>query len=176
MSYDLMVFDPDVAPRDRNSFVAWYQVQTQWAEPHSYNDPVVSSPKLRAWFLDMVRNFPPVAGPYSRDDPEDPRVTEYAVGRCVIYGAYAWSESEIAKIQMTELAEKHGVGIFNPCVNPVDILFPSASGELVKLEELEKVNADYISLSQALEGQSQHAAAKNDGKLGGLLKSFGKRK
>ena len=47
MSYDLMVFDPAVAPRERAEFLEWHAQQTQWNEGHSYDDPIVSSPRLR---------------------------------------------------------------------------------------------------------------------------------
>jgi hypothetical protein len=39
LSYDLTVFDADVAPRGRAAFMAWYDQQTQWTESHGYNDP-----------------------------------------------------------------------------------------------------------------------------------------
>ncbi|MGH9353867.1 MAG: hypothetical protein ACRD2G_17180 [Terriglobia bacterium] len=42
MSYDLMVFGPTVAPRERDAFMAWYHVQTAWGEPHGYDDPKVT--------------------------------------------------------------------------------------------------------------------------------------
>jgi len=43
MSYDLMVFDPTVAPRACKDFMAWYKQQTQWSEDHGYDDPKVST-------------------------------------------------------------------------------------------------------------------------------------
>jgi len=54
MSYDLMVFEPSVAPRDRAQFMEWYHQQTQWSEGHGYNDPAVASPALQRWFQDMI--------------------------------------------------------------------------------------------------------------------------
>ena len=36
MSFDLMVFDPAVAPRNRASFMAWYDKQAEWSEDHGY--------------------------------------------------------------------------------------------------------------------------------------------
>jgi hypothetical protein len=52
-----MVFDPEVAPRNRVDFMKWYEAQTQWAEGYSYNDPAVHrlfhrpSRNLRWFFL-----------------------------------------------------------------------------------------------------------------------------
>ena len=41
MSYDLAVFDADVAPPSRVEFRKWFDEQTEWSEPHGYNDPEV---------------------------------------------------------------------------------------------------------------------------------------
>ena len=48
MSYDLMVFDPAAAPREREEFMQWYDAQTEWAEDHECDDPAVTTPALRA--------------------------------------------------------------------------------------------------------------------------------
>ena len=50
MSYDLMVFDPEAAPLDRDAFMRWFEHQAEWSEDHDYDDPAVSTPALRAWF------------------------------------------------------------------------------------------------------------------------------
>lgn len=63
MSYDLMVFEANDAPRDRFAFEAWYHRQTQWSEAHSYDDPAVTTPALRRWFIEIIRHFPPINGP-----------------------------------------------------------------------------------------------------------------
>ena len=69
MSYDLMVFDPRSAPADRAAFLAWYREQTEWTEDHGYDDPAETTVELRAWFWDMMKDFPPMNGPHaSRDD------------------------------------------------------------------------------------------------------------
>ena len=48
MSYDLMVFDLNEAPKDHAEFMHWYAEQTSWSEDHSYDDPAVSSKALRS--------------------------------------------------------------------------------------------------------------------------------
>jgi hypothetical protein len=53
MSYDLMVFDPEVPPPDRAGFMAWYREQVQWVAGHDYNNPANCSPNLAAWFFEM---------------------------------------------------------------------------------------------------------------------------
>jgi len=124
MSYDLMVFEPSAAPRARNDFMDWFDQQTQWAEPHGYNDPNVTSPPLRAWFLEMIESFPAMNGPYAADDIDDSKVTDYCIGKQVIYAAFAWSQAESAFLTMATLANKHGVGLYDVSSSEGAILFP----------------------------------------------------
>jgi hypothetical protein len=68
MSYDLMVFDPASAPRDREAFLNWYAAQTEWTEDHSYDDPRVATPALAGFFAHIVQVFPPMNGPFASND------------------------------------------------------------------------------------------------------------
>jgi hypothetical protein len=131
VSYDLMVFDPDAAPRDRTAFMAWYARQTQWTEAHGYNNPDVPTPALRAWFGEIIQWFPPMNGPLRSDDVDDPRVTDYSVGESVIYGAFAWSQADAAHQRMKGLAAKHRVGFFDVASNEVSL--PTPGGQLEKM-------------------------------------------
>jgi hypothetical protein len=97
MSYDMMVFEASAAPREAAAFIAWFEKQTQWNERHEYDDPAVSSPALQAWFAEMAQEFPPLNGPLSNDDDDRAEVTEYSIGRQVIYGAFAYSVAERAR-------------------------------------------------------------------------------
>ena len=125
MSYDLMVFEPKEAPRDREDFMAWFQEQTQWSEDHSYEDPSISSPALQNWFSEMMKEFPPMNGPLSSDDGLDnPKVTDHCIGINVIYSAYAWSVAEEANSKMRELARKHKVGFFDLSEGVEEIYYP----------------------------------------------------
>ncbi|REN11218.1 hypothetical protein DSI35_10180, partial [Mycobacterium tuberculosis] len=65
MSYDLMVFDPAVAPREAEAFLQWYDAQTEWNETHDYDDPKVSVPALQAFFAALAEHYPPMDGPLS---------------------------------------------------------------------------------------------------------------
>jgi hypothetical protein len=126
MSYDLMVFEPGSAPPDRADFMTWYHNQTQWAEPHGYNDPSVTSARLRPWYDDMTIEFPDMNGPgISDDDFDNPKLTDYSIGQSVIYAAFAWSQAEGAYNAMRGLAVKHGVGFFDVSADEGEILEPS---------------------------------------------------
>jgi len=128
-----MVFDPHAAPRGRKEFMAWYEQQTQWAESHGYNNPDVPTPDLRAWLQEMIKTFPPMNGPLASDDVDDPKVTDYSIGRSVIYAAFAWSEATPAHELTKDLAAKHRAGFFDVGSDSGDIWLPTPHGGSEKL-------------------------------------------
>ena len=135
VSFYLMVFDPEVAPREREAFLAFYERQAEWGEDHGYDDPAVSVPCLRQWFEAIAERFPPMNGPGASDDPDDPRVTDYCVGTQVIYAGFAWSQAEEAREVALDLARTHGVGFFDVSSESAGVWFPGAEGALELLHE-----------------------------------------
>jgi hypothetical protein len=133
MSYDLAVFDPSIAPRDRAEFLAWFEKQTEWKEAHDYDDPKVATPVIRRCFLELVEVFPPMNGPYAKEElPEDEdTLTDYSVAHALLYVAFAWSKSEEAYETMMHVAETHGVGFFNVSSESSDVWMPDSTGNLV---------------------------------------------
>lgn len=127
LSYDLAVFDPEVAPRDRDEFRAWWEKQSEWQEPHSYDDPTVSAARLRSWFMEMISPFPQMNGPFASKD-FDSAVTDYSVGKSVIYAAFAWSKAEQAYTTMLRLAGKHGVGFYDVSGEEGEVWLPDGKG------------------------------------------------
>lgn len=82
MSYDLMVFDPAKASVDIASFMRWYGEQTKQSK-------VVGGPFLFRHFLLCMWTmnvFEAMEGAGT-----DNRLTEYSLGKEVIYAAFAWS-------------------------------------------------------------------------------------
>ncbi|RYF51257.1 MAG: hypothetical protein EOO38_03690 [Cytophagaceae bacterium] len=124
MSYDLMVFDPAAAPISKSDFLLWYDEQTEWREEHTYDDPAVTTPKLREWYQLMIADFPPMNGPDRSDDFDDPMVSDYSVGRSVIYVAFAWSQAEVAYKAVRHAAETIGVGFFDASGEEGEIWLP----------------------------------------------------
>ena len=133
MSYDLMVFRKEAAPKTRAEFMKWYEDQTEWTEEHSYDDPANTSPELRNWFMEMIQIFPAMNGPFASDDDDNPNVSDYSVGKDVIYVAFAWSLAEQAYNKMLELSEKHGVGFFDVSSDNGDIFIPD-NGKLKPID------------------------------------------
>jgi hypothetical protein len=126
MSYDLMVFNPESAPKDRKSFQEWYDFQTKWSENHGYNDPVVTSKELRNWFMEIIESFPAMNGPFAGEDisDEDETLTDYCIGKDVIYVTFAWSVAEQAYESVRKLALKYKVGFYDVSSDDREILFP----------------------------------------------------
>jgi hypothetical protein len=83
MSYDIFAFDPGVVPVD-DDLLAWYHKQAEWSEPHSYDDPAVTTPRLRALYHDLIAVFPSMNGPDAPDDDED-AMTDYCIGMQILY-------------------------------------------------------------------------------------------
>lgn len=123
-----MVFDPKAPPPERKGFMNWYRQQTGWKEPHRYDNPEVSTPELRAWFLEMISTYPAMNGPYASGDVDNSKVTDYSVGKSVIYAGLAWSEADGAFKFMFRLAEKHGVGFFDVSANEGGVWVPGDGG------------------------------------------------
>jgi len=129
MSYDLMVFEKSAAPNNRKDFMKWYEKQTEWGEDHSYDDPSVTSSALKSWFMEIKKTFPPMNGPDAPTEEEidnmenESYLTDYSIGREVIYIAFSWSLIDEAHEKTKLLALKHGVGFFNVSADDGEIIF-----------------------------------------------------
>lgn len=130
MSFDLMVFDAQAAPRDRAAFLAWYDQQTVWPAGTDCNDPDVPGPGLRAWFREMIETFPPMNGPLADRDNTSDQVTDYTLAPTSIYAGFRWSEAENARLMAMELAEKYELGFFDLSRPDPEIWVPVRRGQL----------------------------------------------
>jgi hypothetical protein len=135
MSYDLMVFNSNTAPKSELDFLEWYEKQAEWNEDHSYDDPKVTSIELKNWFTEMIIEFPALNGPYAPPDIDDridedgDIIADYSIGNDVIYVAFRWEVVESAYPKMLELAKVHKVGFFDASGDGV-IMFPNEYGVL----------------------------------------------
>lgn len=129
MSYDLMVFDKNKAPKECADFMEWFKNKTQWNEERDYDNVDGTSEKLVKWFMEMKDTFPPMNGEYAADfeDLETPDmesyITDYCIGSDLIYMAFAWSVSDEAYEKTVELAKKYDVGFFDVSSENGDIIF-----------------------------------------------------
>jgi len=119
----------------------WYDAQTEWTEEHSYDDPANTSVELRNWFMEIISIFPAMNGPFASEDEDNIYVTDYSIGKDIIYVSIAWSIAEQAYIKMYALAEKHGVGFFDASNDYGDIYFPD-NGKLKPIDNPAKKTSD----------------------------------
>ncbi|WP_310831657.1 hypothetical protein [Paenibacillus pedocola] len=129
MSYDLMVFEPSRAPRERQKFIDWFDEQVKWLEDHEYNDPSVCSESLQRLYSKLSEHFPNM----NVDDDifeameeagTENRLTDYSLGSAVIYAAFAYSVAKEAYTTIRNLAKKHKVGFFDVSSVEGEIVFP----------------------------------------------------
>ena len=137
MSYDLLVFEPSAAPRERNAFAAWWNKTAEWGEGHSYDDPGVTTERLRAWYQQIEAKWPCLNGPgFQEENLDSPRLTDYSIGKDAIYAGFRWSLAEEAYEDVRRLAVKHAVGFYDVSGDegdgeiyfPGDTLRPASQG------------------------------------------------
>lgn len=118
MSYDLMVFDPDLAPK-KGQIGDWHRSMLDEDERDfqiAFDPASAQSNRLKAFYDEMREGFPAMNGPDGIDDNQvdDERVTGYAFYPGFIYMDFRWSASEAASHAVSTLAKKHGLGLFDP--------------------------------------------------------------
>ena len=124
MSYDLMVFAPDAAPaKKRGPFLDWYDQQAEWAEGHDYDNAAVCTPALRAFYEELVQNFPAMAD-------EDGPGTDYTIGNLLIYMTFEWDKVDEAHEAVFRLAGKHAVGFLDVSSDLAEAWLPDGKGGL----------------------------------------------
>ncbi|MEM1299054.1 MAG: hypothetical protein AAGH68_07210 [Pseudomonadota bacterium] len=150
MSYDLMVFDPAVAPRDRAAFMDWYGDVTKWSGGRDYQSPEGMSGNLRTFYDKLRQEFPPMNGPhaaFSKPQPQptgliakimaklqrpgdqsaldidDRMITDYTFADNAIYMAFAWAVERKAYNRVVNVALDSNVGFFDVSADSGDILY-----------------------------------------------------
>jgi hypothetical protein len=132
VSYDLAVFDPNAAPLERNEFIEWFHQRTEWEDDLDYNNPENGTAPMQSWFRDMIVSFPPLNGPFSKEElPEDEStLADYSLDKALVYVAFAWSKADEAYAKCFELAQRHRLGFFNVSSNTSDVWLPGKDGQL----------------------------------------------
>lgn len=78
--------------------------------------------------------FPPMNGDFApdvdlldEDENLERHVTDYSIGREVIYAAFAWSVADEAYDLMRKLVQKYEVGFFDISGNNGDVILPDGN-------------------------------------------------
>jgi len=158
MSYDLIVFDPEAPPRDREEFMGWIGETMESLDSGESDDPAIATPLLQTWFHEMILEFPPLNGPLAVPLDSHPTVADYFISPSLICVNFQWPHAEKAAAATFRVAEKHGVGLYNASGDDDYIWFPQPDGRFLSLEDFAagKATSDYaedmrLSALQALE-------------------------
>jgi hypothetical protein len=121
MSLDLTLFNKNVAPKNKKEFLEWFHETTNWEDDLDYNDPENASADLKAALMEIIESFPPMNGPLAPTDEEidedeelESRMIDYSISKDLIYASIAWSQAEEAAMLFYEVAQKYGIGLFDP--------------------------------------------------------------
>jgi hypothetical protein len=121
VSYELVIFDPAAAPRERAAFLHW-QERLQWTD-----DAATTAPALHSWLTEMMEEFP-------EGDPYDvPGGTDYWIGASAIYADFPWTMMEPAYDRASSLAARHCLGLFNAGLWAGEVWIPAEGKRLVLL-------------------------------------------
>jgi hypothetical protein len=125
MSYDLMVFEPEAAPKNHDAFMERYFALTKWKDG-PYDDSAQTFARLRAWVQEMQRTFPDIKGPEAEIRLQDDEgvLGDYTIGRQFVYAGFAWSKAVAAAGEAERLAKLHGVGFFDVSSDGEEVWLP----------------------------------------------------
>jgi len=130
MSYDLMVFNPEAAPKSHRAFLNWYTNAMEAEDGVCFMDPAIATAQLRAWYAERIEIFPNLNGPGASEElPEDEATaSDYSIGKDAIYVCFAWSKAEQAYRACFELAQKHQLGFFDASSHNSEVWLPTPAG------------------------------------------------
>ena len=137
MSYDLVVFNPETAPKNKEDFKTWFDKQIDLADNRSYSDLEFINKNLESCFLEIVKSFPALNGPYSNNDIDQENMTDYDVSENIICASFPWSSSDQAYNNTKQLAEKHNVGFYDVSGNE-DVFSTDDYGNFRKIQAFGK--------------------------------------
>ena len=110
MSFDFVVFDPNIAPRDGKQFRAWYDVQVDWDIDAPDPAPDVLVTPLRQWYDAMIRQYPDMV----RSGNDTPMAIDYCFNAHFMYCSMAPEYGTQAWALAKELAQQFGLGTYDP--------------------------------------------------------------
>ena len=113
MSYDLAVFEAEGVPRGDTAFVDWFNANREAVEEIEVSLPAPATSRLAAFYDEMVTRFPDMNGPSGEGIEEGDLLAGYEFQADHIYMDFRWSAAEGAGIQAMNLAQKHGLGMYD---------------------------------------------------------------
>nr|WP_321452530.1 hypothetical protein [uncultured Carboxylicivirga sp.] len=136
MSYDLLVFKKEAAPRKWRDFMTWYKKQVQSAANHRM-DITNSAIELHELYKEMRSVFPDEDNAFNNNRYGKRYINNCSIGKDIIYVGFTWAVAEEAFQKMIELAEKYSVGFFDVSSEDGSVYFPE-DGKLTVIDASER--------------------------------------
>ena len=119
MSFDVMIFDPEIAPFDKEKFRAWCEAETGEKAARSSHTPEVADKDAFRDFYEQIREvFSPFNGPDDVALGTDPsqlrilRTCEYFFRPSSVYMCFRWPAQDFARATCSTFAKALNLGIF----------------------------------------------------------------
>ncbi|MDO4277970.1 MAG: hypothetical protein Q4C69_03980 [Lachnoclostridium edouardi] len=120
MSYYVIVYDRENVFHSKADLLSQVEKEKNTKEKSDFEDYQKASEDLRAWFLEMIKNFPPARGEFS---PEKEKVenneelrmhlTDYFVSSHMIYAAFHPSVRKQAGDVAKKLTMVYDLGFYD---------------------------------------------------------------
>lgn len=177
MSFDLILFDNTIAPKEKVQFINWTEEIMSWREDIDYNNPNnLVNPDLKSCFEELITLYPPLNGSLSPSDEEwdnakwcekwENKCTDYSIDKYLIYAAFAWSESNEAERTLKQLSKKYKIGYYGISTSGEIILnlnstqyFLETESEQIEIFSFDKIEKSVFSLDSITRGHSNREGA-----------------
>jgi hypothetical protein len=132
MSFDVMVFDPDVVPFDEDRFRQWYEAETCDNAPPSRHTPdATEKAAFRDFYEQMREIFTPFNGPDDVTLPANAsqlrilRTCEYSFRPHSVYMCFRWPAQDFARAACSTFAKALHLGLFQVSAKYPQVRFPA---------------------------------------------------
>ena len=134
MSFDLMVFDADIAPKDKKGFREWFEQEAGEQGPESSDLPeICKNDAFRAFYEQMAEVFTPFNGPDAVHLPENAsqlrilRTGEYSFRRHSAYMCFGWPAQDFARAACSTFSKELGLGFYMLSTRYPQVRFPDGT-------------------------------------------------
>lgn len=134
MSFDFMVFDPDIAPRNDEGFHAWFQNEVDDETGTASQDSAIAvTDAIHQWYREMREMFTPSNGPDKVELPTNAsparalRTCEYYFRPRSVYLCFRWPAQDMARAAASTLAKEFGLGYYHVSAQHGQAVFPDGT-------------------------------------------------
>jgi hypothetical protein len=128
-----MIFDPSAVSVDRHAFLQWYSDMTDWDDSEPYDDPAGAHSRIRSWYDEISKTFPPLSTLDESLQVDEARLTDYSIGESFIYVGFGWSMVKEAYRTTKLVAGQNELGFYDVSSPAGEVFLPDQRGGLVPI-------------------------------------------